>query len=87
LTMPKNVYKAEKVIQDMPTGFWIDVRTLAKKAGLSVRTMSRFLIRARILGIVEHKSLTSHSTRIYLWRTTLLAHGLTVSLVSRANAR
>jgi epoxyqueuosine reductase QueG len=66
--MHSNVDRADKVIQEMPKGSWVDVRSLAKRAGLGVRTMSRFLVRARKTGAVEHKRVTLRLNRSYLWR-------------------
>jgi CTP-dependent riboflavin kinase len=68
MTMPSNVSKAMKAIAEMPNGFWIDVRALAKKAHLSVRTMSRFLVQAQKGGLVENKRVPTTSGRLHIWR-------------------
>jgi hypothetical protein len=60
--------KAERVINEMPFEYWIDVKALAKMARLGVRTMSRFLIRAKKVGLVVHKQVVVHSFRISLWK-------------------
>ncbi len=64
----RNLDKAERVIGEMPVGYWIDVRALAKNAGLGVREMSRFPIRARKAGRLDYRTAIGHSIRISLWK-------------------
>jgi len=60
--------RAEKAINEMPRGFWINSRNLAKNACLGVGTMSKYLVQARKRGLVENKHLAIRSSRLYLWR-------------------
>ncbi len=68
MTALKSLDRAEKVIDEMPIGFWIDVRTLAKEAGLTVHAMSRFLIRAKKAGQVEYKRVPIRTQKFSLWK-------------------
>ena len=68
MVMLTNVGRAREAIAEMPWGFWIDVRTLAKGAGLSVRTMSRYLSQAKKRGLVDNKRVPLAFGRNYLWR-------------------
>jgi hypothetical protein len=45
LTNVTKISRAEKAISDIPLGFWINSRNLAKNACLGVQTMSRFLFK------------------------------------------
>ena len=45
VTMPSNAIKAEKVIEIMPLGSWVDVRAVSKNAHLSACIMSKSLCR------------------------------------------
>ena len=62
------VSRAEKTIDEMPRGLWINSRNLAKNACLGVGTMSKFLVQARKRGVVENKHLAIRSSRLHLWR-------------------
>jgi hypothetical protein len=68
VVMPKSGSKAEKVISEMQFGVWFGIRGLAKSAGLSVQEMSRFLVRARRLGLVENTRINIHAGRVSLWK-------------------
>ena len=68
MVMPTNVGRAREAISKMPCGFWIDVRSLAKGAGLSVQTMSRFLWQTKKRGLVDNKRIALTFGRIHLWR-------------------
>jgi hypothetical protein len=68
MVMPTNVDKAAEAIAKMPWGFWIDVRTLSKGAGLSVRTMSRYLSQAKKRGLVDNKRIALAFGRMHLCR-------------------
>jgi hypothetical protein len=69
LTNVTKMSRAEKAISEMPHGFWINSRNLAKNACLGVQTMSRYLVQARKRGLVENKRVViSSSSRFYLWR-------------------
>jgi hypothetical protein len=66
--MPTKIGRAREAIAKMPCGFWIDIRSLARGAGLSVQTMSRFLWQAKKRGLVENKSVALSFGRMHLWR-------------------
>jgi hypothetical protein len=66
--MPSNAIKAEKMIEKMPFGSWVDVRAVFKEAQLSACTMSKFLMQARKKGIVEKKVVSNGAVRFHLWR-------------------
>ena len=68
MTRPTSISKAERAINEMPSGIWINVRPLAKRAGLTVQTMSRFLVRAKKVGLVDHRRIAVHSFKISLWK-------------------
>jgi hypothetical protein len=68
LTNVTKMSRAEKAINEMPRGFWINSRNLAKNACLGVQTMSRYLVQARKRGLVENKRVTISSSRFHLWR-------------------
>ena len=62
------ISRAEKAINEMPRGFWINSRDLAKNACLGVGTMSKYLVQARKRGVVENKNVAISSARLHLWR-------------------
>jgi hypothetical protein len=66
--MPSNVTKAERVIEKMPFGSWVDVRAISKDAQLSTCIMAKFLMQARRRGIVERRILPNGACRFHLWR-------------------
>jgi hypothetical protein len=68
LTNITKMTRAQKAINEMPRGLWINSRNLAKNACLGVGTMSKFLVRARKRGLVENKHVAISSSRLYLWR-------------------
>jgi hypothetical protein len=68
MAMPTNIGKAKKAIAKMPCFMWIDVRNIAKNAGLSVQAMSRFLVQAKRKGLVENKHVSVSCGRLHLWR-------------------
>jgi hypothetical protein len=68
MTNVTKMSRAEKAIDEMPRGFWINSRNLAKNACLSAGTMSKYLVRARKRGLVENKKVAISSGRIHLWR-------------------
>jgi hypothetical protein len=68
MVMLRSTSKAERAISEMPFGIWINVKSIAKRAGLGVQTMSRFLIRAKKAGIVDNKRVVVHSFKMSLWR-------------------
>ncbi len=61
--------RAEKAINEMPRGFWINSRNLAKNACLGVATMTNYLVKARKRGLVENKHVAISSySQLHLWR-------------------
>ncbi|HVP92307.1 MAG TPA: hypothetical protein VMS94_01055 [Acidobacteriota bacterium] len=68
MARPTNLHRAERAIAEMPNDYWVDVRSLSKNAGLTVQTMSKFLIRARKNGTVENKKVLTRWKRLHLWR-------------------
>ena len=68
LTNTTKMNRAEKAITEMPRGFWIKARDLAKNARLGVGTMTKYLMQARKRGLVENKQVAISSSRLYLWR-------------------
>ena len=68
MTNITKISRAEKAIDEMPLGFWINSRNLAKNACLGVGTMSKYLVQARKRGLVENKQLAISSSRLHLWR-------------------
>jgi hypothetical protein len=68
MVMLRSTSKAERAISEMPLGIWINVKGIAKRAGLGVQTMSRFLIRAKKAGIVDNKRVVVHSFKMSLWK-------------------
>lgn len=67
---PTNRERALQVIDDL-TGEWRRVHDLAKKARLTVRTMTRYLTQEKKAGRVENRLLNGrHGSRICEWRRT-----------------
>lgn len=65
---PSNATKAERVIERMPFGSWVDMRAISKDAQLGICTMSKFLMEARRKRIVEKKVVSNGAGRFHLWR-------------------
>jgi hypothetical protein len=68
LTNITKLGRAEKTINEMPRGFWINSRNLAKNACLGIGTMTMYLVQARKRGLVENKNVAISSSRLHLWR-------------------
>jgi hypothetical protein len=68
LTNITKIGRAEKAIDEMPRGFWINSRNLAKNACLGIGTMTMYLVQARKRGLVENKNIAISSSRLHLWR-------------------
>lgn len=68
MTMPKNINRAEKAIAEMPYGLWVDIRSIARNAGLGVQTMSKYLVQARRRGTVQNKRVPVPWGRLHVWR-------------------
>jgi hypothetical protein len=68
LTNVTKMSRAEKAINEMPHGLWINSRNLAKNACLGAGTMTKYLERARKRGLVENKNVAISSSRLHLWR-------------------
>jgi hypothetical protein len=68
LTNITKMSRAEKAINEMPRGFWINSRNLAKNACLGVGTMTKYIVQARKRGLLENKHVAISSGRLHLWR-------------------
>jgi len=66
------VDRAWDSIDRMPFGYWVETKVIAKNAGLTVHTMSRYLHRAKLSGIVDRKEIRFNSVYQSLWRRTSL---------------
>ena len=67
MQIPSRV-RAERVISNMPFNEDVDVRTLARTAGVSVKEMGRFLSTAKKRGAVKNRSVVGKFGRMALWR-------------------
>lgn len=68
MMMPSNVEKAERAISEMPLNKSVEIREIAISAGLTARSMARFLSREKKNGTVTNHTLKLKSRRQCLWR-------------------
>jgi len=68
MTRPSNAARAEKAIDQLPLGSWLDVRTISKNSRFSIGSTRAFLVQARREGKVERRIVKNGFSTLHIWR-------------------